>query len=163
MRLVKSLNIFYIYFDGFIVFTKEKFIYYVKELNFEKADRSDNQVNCLDLTLVIGNNNRLYTRLNDKRDVFNFHIVDFLFLLSKIPSGHSYVVCISQLIRYARCSMYDDDFGYRHKLLANILLSLVYKVNWLRNSFQKFYGQYPDLNANYQRSVTGMANDSFLL
>ena len=39
--------------------------------------------------------------LNDKRDDFDFHIVNFLYLSSNIPSGPSYGVYISQLIRYA--------------------------------------------------------------
>ena len=40
------------------------------------------------------------------------------------------------------------------------LLSQGYKVNRLRNSFQTFYGRYPDSVAKYQKSVTGMLNDS---
>ena len=41
------------------------------------------------------------TRLHDKRDDLDFHIVNFPFLSSNIPSGPSYGVYISQLIRYA--------------------------------------------------------------
>ena len=55
--------------------------------------------------------------------------------------------------------MYDaahHDFGYLCKLLSQ-----VYKVNQLGNSFQKFHGRYPDLIANYQRSVKDIVNDSF--
>ena len=86
----------------------------------------------LDLTFIISNNNRLYTKLYDKRDEFNFHIVNF-------PSGPSYGVYISQPIRYARCCTYYDDFEYRrHKLLVDRLRSQGYKVNRLRNSFQTF-------------------------
>ena len=48
------------------------------ELNVEKANnRLDDQANYLDLTFIIGNNNRLHTKLYDKRDDFNFHIVNF--------------------------------------------------------------------------------------
>ena len=48
-------------------------------------------------------------------DDFDFHIVNFPFLSSNIPSGPSYGVYISQLIRYARCCSHYDDFRYRHK------------------------------------------------
>ena len=41
------------------------------------------------------------------------------------------------------------------------LLSQGYKVNKLRNSFQKFYGMYPDLVAKYQKSDRDMLNDLF--
>ena len=86
---------------------------YPSELNVEKANRLDDQASYLDLTFIIGKNNRLYTKLYDKRDDFNFHIVNFTFLSSNVPSGPSY---ISQLIKYARCSTQYDDFGcgYRH-------------------------------------------------
>ena len=165
-RLAMSFNLSYRYIDDLIVFNNKTFIDCVKdiypsELNVEKANRLDDQANYLDLTFIIGNNNRLYTKLYDKCDDFNFHIVNFPFLSSNIPSGPSYGVYILQLIRYARCCTYYDDFGYRHKLLVDRLLSQGYKVNRQRNSFQKFYGKYPDLAEKYQKSVRDMLNDSF--
>ena len=51
---------------------------------------------------------------------------------------------------------YYDDFGYRHKLLVDRLLSQGYEVKHLRNSFKKFYGRYPDLIGKYQGSVKDM-------
>ena len=104
-------------------------------------------------------NNRLYTKLYDKRNDFDFHIVNFLFLSSNIPSSPLYGVYISQLIRYARCCLYYDDFGYRHKLLVDRLLSQGYEVKCLRQSFKKFYGRYPDPIQKYQRLVKDMVAD----
>ena len=57
--------------------------------------------------------------------------------------------------------IYYDDFACRHKLLVDRLLYQGYRVNRLRNSFQKIYGRYPDLVAKYQKSVRDMLNDSF--
>ena len=57
------------------------------ELNVAKANRLDDQENYLDLTFLIGKNNRLYTKLYDKRDDFNFHIVSLPLLSSNIPSA----------------------------------------------------------------------------
>ena len=105
---------------------------YPSQLTIEKANTSDDLANYLDLTFIIGRNNRLYTKLYDKRDDFDFHIVNFSFLLSNIPSS------FSQLIRYARCCSYYDDFGYRHKCLVDRLLSQGYEVKCLRNSFKTF-------------------------
>ena len=62
----------------------------------------------------------------------------------------------------AACTYYDD-FGYRHNLLVDRLLSQGSEVNRLRNSFQEFYGRYPDLVEKYQKSVKDMLNDSFPL
>ena len=74
---------------------------YVKEiypfqLNVVKASRSNDQANYPDLTFIIGYNNRLYTKLYDKRDNFNFPIVNVPFLSSNILSD----------IRYARYCTY---------------------------------------------------------
>ena len=79
-------------------------------------------------------------------------------LSSNIPSGPSHGVYISQLIRYARCCTYYDDVGCRHKLQVDRLLDQGYKVQRLKNSFQTFYGRYPDVVAKYQKSVRGMMN-----
>ena len=89
------------------------------------------------------------------------HIVNFPFLSSNIPSGPSYGVYISQLIRYARCCSHYDDFRYRHKCLVDRLLSQGYKALRLEKSFKKFYGRYQDLIEKYQRSVNAMVSDSF--
>ena len=53
------------------------------------------------------------------------------------------------------------DFGYRHKLLVDRLLSHGYEVKCLRNSSKKFYGRYPDLIGKHQWSVKDMVADSF--
>ena len=165
-RLARSFNLSYRYIDDLIVFSNKKFRDYVKhtyptELSVEKANRLDDQADYLDLTFTIEQNSRLSTKLYDKRDDFNFRIVVFPFMSSNIPSSPSYGVYISQLIRYARCCTYYDDFTYRHKLLVDRLLSQGYKINRLRNSFNKFYGRYTDQVMKYQKSVRDMVNDSF--
>ena len=104
---------------------------------------------------------KLSTRLYDKRDDFDFHIVNFPYLSSNIPSGPSYGVYISQLIRYARCCSHYDDFRYLHKCLVDRLLSQGYIALRPEKSFKKFYGRYQDLIEKYQRSVNVMVNDSF--
>ena len=66
-------------------------------------------------------NGKLSTWLYDKRDNFNFPIVNFPFLSSNILSAPAYRVYVSQLIRYARsCSKYQD-FVDREKLLELVL------------------------------------------
>ena len=113
-KLARSFNLCYRYIHDLIVFNNKKFGDYVKQiypsqLTVEKANTSDDLANYLDLTFIIESNNRLYTKLYDKRDDFDFHIVNFPFLLSNIPSSPSYGVYIPQLTRYARwCSYYDD-------------------------------------------------------
>ena len=105
-RLARSFNLCYRYIDDLIVFNNKKFLDYLKEmypsqLTVEKANKSDHLADYLDLTFIIDSGGKLSTRLYDKRDDFDFHIVNFPYLSSNIPSGPSYGVYISQLIRYA--------------------------------------------------------------
>ena len=60
----------------------------------------------------------LSTKLGDKRDDFDFRIVNVPYIYSNIPESPAYGVYISQLIRYARaCSSYGD-FIDRGRLLT---------------------------------------------
>ena len=165
-RLARSFDLCYRYIDDLIVFNNKKFLDYLKEiypsrLTVERANKSDHLADYLDLTFIIDGGGKLSTRLYDRRDDFDFHIVNFPFLSSNIPSGPSYGVCISQLIGYARCCSHYDDFRYRHKCLVDRLLSQGYKALRLEKSFKKFYGRYQDLIEKYRRSVSAMVSDSF--
>ena len=57
-------------------------------------------------------------KIYDKRDDFNFDIVNFPFLDDDFPRSTSYGVYISQLIRFARVSSHVDDFYTRNKVLT---------------------------------------------
>ena len=110
-RLARSFNLCYRYTDGLIVFNNKKFLdnlreRYPSQLTVEKANKSDHLADYLDLTFIIDSGDKLSARLYDD---FNFHIVNFPFLSSNIPSGPSYGAYISQLIRYARCCSHYDD------------------------------------------------------
>ena len=107
-RIERSFNLCYRYIDDLIVFNNKKFLDYLKEiypsqLTVEKDNKSDHLADYLDLTFIIDSGDKLSTTLYDKRDDFDFHIVNFPYLSSNIPSVRSYGVYISQLIRYARC------------------------------------------------------------
>ena len=120
----------------------------------EKTNLSDNLASYLDLTFTIEKDGKLSAKLYDKRHNFNFHTVNFPFLSSNIPSGPSYSVYISQLIRYARCCSYCE-------MLAERLVSQGYQYERLRNSFKQFYGRYEHLIVKYQKSVSNIVTDSF--
>ena len=104
--------------------------------------------------------NNITTKLYDKRDAFGFHIVNFLFMSSNIPSAPANGVCASQLVRYARCSSNYSDFLIRHRALVKRLLSQGYKVNRLSNTFKKFHGRHTDLVGQYKKNVCQMFADS---
>ena len=102
---------------------------------------------------------QLRTYLYDKRDDFNFHITNFPFLSSNIPSSPAYGVFISQLIRYARaCSSYEC-FILRAARLSSKLLGQGYVMERLKSSLRKFYGGYGDLIKHYEVSLSQMLHD----
>ena len=82
---------------------------YPSELQLNKANTSDTEATFLDLHLSISND-IVSTNIYDKRDDFDFEIVNFQFLDSDVPRSTSYGVYISRLIRFARASSYVADF-----------------------------------------------------
>ena len=86
-----------------------------------------------------------YTKIYDKRDDFDFEIVNFPFLDGDVPRSTSYGVYISQHVRFARASSHVADFNTRNKLLTQKLLKQGYRYHKLRKTFSKFYRRYYDL------------------
>ena len=65
----------------------------------------------MDILLNIDSNGRLTTTLYDKRDDFDFAIVNFPFLYSNVPLSPAFgVFMFSKLIRYARACYACEDF-----------------------------------------------------
>ena len=95
-------------------------------------------------------NDIVSTKIYDKRDDFDFEIVNFPFLDGDVPRSTSYGVYISQLIRFARASSYVVDFNTRNKLLTQKLLKQGYRYHKLRKTFSKFYRRYYDLISKFQ-------------
>jgi hypothetical protein len=60
------------------------------------------------------------TTLNDKRNDFDFAIVNFPFLCSNIPLSPAYGVYILQMIQYARACFAVHHFSLVGKLKAHI-------------------------------------------
>ena len=110
---------------------------YPSELQLNKANASDTEAAFLDLHLSISND-IVSTKIYDKRDDFDFEIVNFPFLDGDVPRSTSYGVYISQLIRFARASSYVADFNTRNKLLTQKLLKQGYRYHKLRKTFSKF-------------------------
>ena len=86
---------------------------YPTELQLNKANSSDTEAPFLDLNLSI-TNGIVSSKIYDKRDDFNFEIVNFPFLDGDVPRSPSYGVYISQLIRFARECSNVDDFNSRN-------------------------------------------------
>ena len=96
---------------------------YPAELQLNKANSSDTEEQFLDLNSSISNGT-VSTKIYDKRDDFDFDIVNFPCLDGVVPRCTSYGVYISQLIHFARASSNVSDFNCRNKALtAKFLLA----------------------------------------
>ena len=62
---------------------------YVDRIHPIEPEIKDTTYTLLDLHLEIDSEERLRTKLYDKRDDFNFHIVNFPFIRSTIPTAHA--------------------------------------------------------------------------
>ena len=87
------------------------------ESQLNKANTSDTEAPFLDLHLSIING-FVSSKIYDKRDDFDFDIVNFPFLDGDVPRRPSYGVYISQHIRFARVCSHVDDFNTRNKCLT---------------------------------------------
>ena len=125
---------------------------YPAELQLNKANASDTEAAFLDLNLSI-HNDIVSTKIYDKRDDFNFDIVNFPFLEGDVPQRPSYGVYISQLIRFARASSHVTDFNNRNKFLTAKLLKQGYRYHKLRKAFSKFYRRHFELIEKYHVSM----------
>ena len=110
------LNINNVYFDTMVY----KSDIYPSELQLNKPITSDTEAAFSDLHLSISND-IVSTKIYNKRDDFDFEIVNFPFLDGDVPRSTSYGVYIYQLIPFARASRHVADFNTRNKLLTQKL------------------------------------------
>ena len=92
-RLARSFNFTYRYIDDVLSLNNKNFDNYVDliyppELEIKDTTDSSSSASYLDF-LSDDNNGHLNTKLYDKRDDFNFSIVNFPFLSSNIPASPS--------------------------------------------------------------------------
>ena len=120
---------------------------YPSEHQLNKANVSDTEASFLDLRLSISDG-FVKTKIYDKRDDFDFDILNFPFLDGDVPCSTSYGVYISQRIRFARVSSHVDDFNTRNELLTAKLLRQGYIYDKIRKAFSKFYRRNFDIVSN---------------
>ena len=135
-HLAKSFCFTFRYIDYVLSINNPTFgdyinIIYLVELEIKNITDADNHASYLDLLLKYDYLHRLQVKLYDKRDDFNFDIVNFPFLNSNIPQSPAYMVFVSQLTRYARASSLYEDFIMR----SHLLTSKLSKQGFTRNSY----------------------------
>ena len=94
-------------------------------------------------------NGKVSSKIYEKRDDFNFEIVNFHFLDGDVPRFPSYGVYISQLIRFARVCTDVDDFNNSNLFLTAKLLKQGYRYHKIRKAFSKFYHRHSESIVKY--------------
>ena len=121
--------------DG--ILEKEKGDIYPKELVLNKENEGNTQATFLDMEIKI-EENIFKTRTYDKRDDYDFEIVNFPDLrTSNVPHGAAYGVYTSQVIRYGRVCSEVEDFKDRVRNLNKKLKSKGFRAESLKKTMKK--------------------------
>ena len=162
-HLAQQFNFTYRYIDDVLSLKNTKFAEYLEfiyphELEIKETTETAASSLYFECYLYI-DNGKLTTRLYDKRDDFNFPIVNFPLLSSNIPSVPTYGVYVSQLIRYVRaCSNYQDLGAW--KIAHYKVVERGVSKNQT-GSNKKFYGMPHDLVNLYNVAVSRIISDVF--
>ncbi len=157
--LAKKFSLIFRYIDDLICINNEDFekyiskIYTTDHLELKETTEGDREASYLDLMVSITPDGRLEFRLYDKRDQFNFYIVNFPYMDSNIPVKPAYGVYNSQLVRYARACTHYKDFLTRHRLLVMKLTKQGYQDKFLKRNFISFYNKHQTLVSKYDVDV----------
>jgi hypothetical protein len=132
-KLSRSINFTFRYIDDVRSLNNSRFgdfadCIYPIELEIKDTPDTYRSASYHDLHFDIDREGRRRTKLYEKRDDFNFPIVNFPFTCSNIRAAPAYGVYISQLIPYSRaCGSYQNflDIGllFTRKLLNQVVWS----------------------------------------
>lgn len=110
---------------------------YPVEMQLESTS-SNNTCTFLDLSICLINGKIQY-KSYDKRNDFNFTIINYPNLNGNIPTGPSYGVFSSQLIRFCDINSKLNEFQDDVQILIKKLIKQNFKLKVLRSKFLQFY------------------------
>ena len=131
---------------------------YPKELELVPDDTDGLSCPFLDLNIII-KDHIISTSIYDKRDAFDFPIVNFPTLTGNIPLKSAYGVFVGELVRYARACTYYDDFSARTKSLINKLMKQAFTFRKLKASYFKFVTSHFLLVQKYGSRILSFPGD----
>ena len=137
-------------------------IFILQSFNSKKTTENMTALSYLDILITI-ENGKYTTTLYDKRDSFQFDIVNFPEMSSNIPSKPAYGVYISQLVRISRiCSTYKT-FCERHHKLTKKIIKQGFRYAELCKAFKKFTKNHHDIFHKYGCSIKRHLQDGICL
>ena len=157
VKKASCLRNIYRYQDDAIVFNDNGMfntIYkdiYPEELVLLNTNVSANSCNYLDLSIVLQNGKFKYS-LYDKRNDFNFDVINYPFLSGNIPKIPSYGVYVSQLIRF--CNVSCESITNVVVELNKKLIKQGFLVDSLKRKFRQFASKYIHLWSKFGIDIT---------
>ena len=146
-KYLELLGTTFRYQDDLITFgnytTRDKLFLdiYPNDMVIHNTNKAVNHLTYLDLDIIVEINKFIY-KSYDKRNDFNFPIINYPNLHGNIPVKAAYGVFTSQLLRYARINLNIGDLIKDIKKLVNKLLKQGYKKLFLRITYKRFTIKY---------------------
>jgi hypothetical protein len=162
----RAFNFAYRYIDDVLSINNSRFaeclpLIYHPELEIKETTYTASSASFLNLYLEFDDSGQLSTKMYDKRDDFNFKIINFPNMWRNIPGFPAYGVYILQFIRYARANSNYSDFLKRHLHLRNRLLDQGYQKIRLIRCLKKFIFRYQYLVEIYSVTAETIINVAF--
>jgi hypothetical protein len=130
---------------------------YPKELVLVPDDSNGKSAPFLDLDLII-KDRLISSSIFDKRDAFDFPIVNFPTLTGNIPQKSAYGVFVGELVRYARACTYYKDFAMRTLRLVKKLKTQFFTDKLLKRTWANFCDSHLLLIQKYGSKVLDLHN-----
>ena len=118
-KLARKFNLSYRYIDYLISFNNKRFKEFIsdiypKELIISETTKSTSAASYLDLLFTRDKSNNIITKLHDKRDAVDFHIVNFPFMSNHILSSFAMPVVAQIIVTFYNATGAEwQDFCHR--------------------------------------------------
>ena len=157
MHMARRFNNTVRYIDDLLTLNNAKFedqiaVIYPPELKLKQTTESNIKLSYLDLSILIIRG-KYVTEVFDKRDSFDFEIVNYPYMCSNIPSKPTYGVYVSQLVRLSRICDNFSSFVDRHQILTERLIKQGFWYTQLCRYFKKFARRHVMLLEKYAVSI----------
>ena len=135
---------------------------YPREMILKRTNISPVVVNLLDSTVSIHQGKFMY-KLYEKRNEFNFNVINYPFACGNIPKIPSHGIFISQLMRF--CNMNSSFKHYVSNCHAMItkLVNQNFDILWLKRNFDIFWGRHFSYWSKFGINVAQYRNDILVI
>ena len=160
-KLLLNVKHFSRYIDDLFCINNHNLLYKHKhaihpvELELNHENKNNKTVDYLDLNLTI-KNKKITTKIYDKRDNFNFAIINLPDISGNIPPNQTYGVFATELVRYARGTTYIKQFKHRVLRLVGKLRKQGFRKRRLCHVFRTFCDRHMFLLLKYGMRVLSM-------